>query len=233
MTNRVIAPIVLAVVSAVQAVPMLSEAPDYALVWVSGGNKIYEYEVDLMEMGATLRITCEEMQRANCAIFAGTEKDSNVRALDADNALIRSRTSIPFGSVAALNIDRTLLLVAQKEPGSSRYRYDVYGFPTMAAVASGTTARRVSDAMWVGAKGCFTLLTTTEFTSLMPWYWLYALSGHPAQFDSYYLELYAPDGALVADVKIKANLLYSGGGFLNRRIHETKPGNARALRSPC
>ncbi len=190
-----------------------------------GGGSAFEYAVDLREFKAVQLAKCDN-QRA-CSFLSAAENDPDLVKKQADDKLVREQIKVPYFAKVALNSRRSLAVVAESRVGENRNTFEVVEFHTGTRVSSGISQRRIQDTQWVGTNGCFVLLTSTSSLSLMPWHWLAALSGHPAQYDTYYLELRTVDGNLLTETVIHENLKYSGGWLLKRMAPEG------VLHEPC
>ena len=206
--------------------------PDqYLLIRLLADGRAYEYSVDLENVRAVLRASCEDS--GACPFYAGADKDPDILAGKEGESFVRSQLKVPYSSRVSLDSTRTSALVAEADPGRDKYKFEIFKLPSGTQERSGTTARRIADAEWVGTKGCFALLTSTYSLGFMPWHWPAILAGHPPQYNTYYLELYAPDASLIAETVVHEKLKYSGGGLIRRRGFEATTNNAPALRPPC
>jgi len=199
------------------ATEQMALAPNL-VVRLRGDGSAFEYAVDLREFKAIPLAQCDSQQA--CSFLSEPKNDPDLVTKMADDKTVRRQIKVPYFAKVALNSGRSLAVVAESPVGENRNTFDIVEFSTGTRVGSGTSQRRIQDTQWVGSNGCFVLLTSSSSLSLMPWHWLAALSGHPAQYDTYYLELRTVDGTLVAETLVHANLKYSAGWLIKRMAAE-------------
>lgn len=73
--------------------------------------------------------------------------------------------------------------------------------------------RRIRDIAWIGDKA-ICLLTSSSETGNKPWELFLALSGHPTQYESFFLEIYSIDGEKVFETSIFHRLKYGDGHIM-------------------
>jgi hypothetical protein len=231
MTARALAALALACVVPSCMAQAQTKLDPYLLVRLLADGKAYEYSVDLTDVKAVLRASCDDSEA--CPFYANADKDPDILAEKEEESFVRSRLKVAYFSRVSLDHTRTSAIVAEADPGKDNYKFEVFKLPSATVERSGTTTRRIADAVWIGTKGCFVLLTTTYSTGFMPWHWPAILAGHPPQYNTWYLELYGPDATRIDETVVHEKLKYSSGGLIKRRAREAKMNNEPVLRPPC
>ena len=211
----------------------------YLPIEISDNKQMVIYDLDIQTLHAKQIATCaipltDERCRLPEVWEAGSER-YNRKTQDAE--LVRAQLkSIPYFYPldATLDTTHTLVLIANLTDDHTKHLFKVFQLPAARELLSRASERRALDAEWVGNHGCFALLTSTTSSAmaLLPWNWLQTFSGHAPQHDTYYLELYSPDGSLLAETLIHEKIRDAYVSLVSRR--SPVPGrNSTRLREPC
>lgn len=214
------------------ASPSLVAQDDYLKVRLIGGGDAYEYKVDLGTFQTALIQTCENIRTTSCSFFSSAAESPDVLAKKQDHKDFAGSGSAFAFSHISFNSPRTHVLVADGLPRQKTYKFQVLETGSVAPKVAGALNRRIADAEWLGTKGCFALLSYESSLGLMPWHWLAILTGHPPQYDTYYLSVYDQRGALVSEAQVREDLKNSAGSMIRRRGLEANPSELK-LKVPC
>jgi hypothetical protein len=203
------------------AISANADAGSYFRVVLFGGGEVYEYRVAPRTFALSLASRCSDGAPSTCAFFADPiyQADSSEHKKMEKAILSRFRRESPFVRASAdSQLERAV--IADYASGKELYKFEVRNLRTDAIEITATTKRRISAVEMLGNRGCVLLLTSSYRNSWMPWNLLLSLAGHPPQYDTYYLEVYGPDGKMLNELLIHKDLNYSAGYLLPHQEYE-------------
>ena len=204
----------------------LGIVPDdsYLQAVFTDNKQVFRYDLDLQGVHAKLISSCEipfTDESCKLPVMWESSLDRYKRKVQDADLLRAQLKSIPYFYAldATLDPSHSLALITNRSDSQTKYRFRIFQLLTSAEIVSGVSERRAIDAEWIGNHGCFALLTrtTSSAVALLPWNWLQTFSGHPPQYDTYYLELYTLDGHLLGETVIHEKIRNSNGYFVTRR----------------
>lgn len=195
-----------------------ANAGSYFRVALLGGGELYEYRLDPSTFALSSASRCPDRVVQTCPFFTDPIYQEH---RNTEKALLSRFGNKSSFSYAAADSQMRRAVIADRDPGKGPHKFEVRNLETEAIELSATTKRRISAAEMLGNRGCVLLLTSTYRIGWMPWDWPLTLAGHPPQYDTYYLEVYGPDGKMLNEMLVKKELKYSGGYLVPYREDES------------
>jgi len=205
-----------------------ANAGSYFRVVLLGGGELYEYRFDPSTFALSSASRCPDRVVQNCPFFTDPIRREH---WNAGNALLSRFGKKSISSYAAADSQMRHAVIADLDLEKGPHKFEVRNLETEAIELSATTKRRISAAEMLGDRGCVLLLTSTYRIGWMPWDWPLTFAGHPPQYNTYYLEVYGPDGKMLNEMLVKKELKYSGGYLLPYR--EDEPNAPIVPDGPC
>jgi hypothetical protein len=205
-----------------------ANAGSYFRVALLGGGELYEYRFDPSTFVLSSASRCPDRVVQKCPFFTDPIRREH---WNTGNALLSRFGNKSSFSYAAADSQMRRAVIADRDPGKGLHTFEVRNLETEAIELAATTKRRISAAEMLGDRGCVLLLTSTYRIGWMPWDWPLTLAGHPPQYDTYYLEVYAPSGKMLNEMLVKENVEYSGGYLVPYR--EDEPDAPIVPHGPC
>lgn len=201
----------------------------YIRIVLSSGGEMHEYRFVPHTHALSLASRCPDATR--CAFSADSIYQADVAKRKNINETVLSRLaddSLFVRSAADSKLQRAVTAdFSSGRPNS----FEVRDLKTDAVTMRATMKRAISAVEMLGSRGCVLLLTSTYRNGRMPWDVFFALAGHPPQYDTYYLEVYSPEGKLLKELLVHEDLKNSHGYFLP---HYAKQSDApRGSNQPC
>ncbi len=125
---------------------------------------------------------------------------------------VTSRLSSCYTSPTSVSPD-TKLMAACSGPsrGSTNDQFVLRQTDSKAVIYQGDLHQRIEDSQWSKDSKGIALLAMTVRVSLNPLYWFHALSGHPVQYETYFLHVIDAETLKVATFKLPIEASSSGG----------------------
>lgn len=208
-----------------------ADEESYIRVVLAGGGEVHEYRLTPRTLTLSPASRCPGAVRANCAFFTDPiyQADASERKNIDENILPRL-TEQSFFKRASADSQLQRAVITDFSSGKP-YRFEVRNLKTQVIELHATTKRAISAAEMLGNRGCVLLLTSTYRNGRMPWDALFAVAGHPTQYDTYYLEVYSPDGNLLKELLVHEDIKNSYGYFLPHLAHQ--PDARLGSNGPC
>jgi hypothetical protein len=196
------------------AISASADSDSYFNVVLSGDGEAYKYRVAYRTLEVSLISRCSDGLRSTCALIADPVEKADASAHEKmEDALLLRFKRQKLGSRASADPQLLRAVIADIGYGEES-KIEVRSLQNEAIEMAATTKRRISAVEMYGIRGCVLLLTASYRNDWLPWHWPMALAGHPAQYATYYLELYSPDGKLIKELLIRKDLKYSAGFLL-------------------